>query len=412
MFRQLQQYGQKNFVDAFKGLPTEVWYLAVNQLINRSGLMVVPFMALYLTTDLQWAEGKAGFAIMFFGFGSVAGSLLGGWLSDKLGPYRTIFLSNVLGGLAFLFMMSIQSFYFLCFWIFLTSTLADAARPAVFTAVTDFTGEHNVTRGISLLRMAINLGIAIGPAIGGFLIALYGYHWIFIMDGVTCIAAGVAMYFLFRQYFGTYQHPKARSDVASPYRDGVFVIYLLLNLLVLTVFFQILYTVPLYFKQVLKLTEADIGIFFTMNGLLIFFLEMPIVYYFEKQRRFFRSLILGALLIGLGYILLMLPLPYAWLIVIVFNVVVSVGEIINFPFISSIAIFRTGPHNKGKYMGAVTVLFSMAFVFAPITGLPLLEHISFELLWSGCFLVILLASFGLWFIRSRFGAPTVADPES
>ena len=66
-----KSYIQRNFVDAFKGLPKEVWFLSINQLINKSGMMVIPFMALYLTTDMGWSESRSGFAIMFFGLGSV-----------------------------------------------------------------------------------------------------------------------------------------------------------------------------------------------------------------------------------------------------------------------------------------------------------------------------------------------------
>jgi len=71
MTNAIKSYIHRNFIDAFKGLPKEVWYLSINQLINKSGMMVIPFMALYLTSEIGWSESKAGFAIMFFGLGSV-----------------------------------------------------------------------------------------------------------------------------------------------------------------------------------------------------------------------------------------------------------------------------------------------------------------------------------------------------
>lgn len=398
MIKAIQGYFTRNYVDSFRGLPKEVWYLSINQFINKSGMMVIPFMALYLTSEFGWSESKAGFTIMFFGVGSVVSAFLGGWLSDNIGPYRTIFFCNVLGGIGFLIMAYVESFYGLCIWIFLTSSFADASRPAAFTAITDFTTEDNLTRGVSLMRIAINLGIAIGPAVGGFMAAGYGYHWLFLLDGATCIAAGIVLWMLFRSKFGTFEKIVQEVKGRSPYLDGPFMVFFACNLIILTVFFQIMYSVPLFFKDELGLTEAEIGLFFTLNGLLIFFLEMPIVFYYEKRRKYFRSLILGAIIIGLAHIGLMLELS-PWWIVVAYLIPNAIGEIINFPFINTIAVLRSDESNRGKYMGAITLLFSLAFVFAPITGLPLLEYISYNQLWMICMAAIAVACVGVYFVQ-------------
>lgn len=401
MIKAIQGYFKRNYVDSFRGLPKEVWYLSINVLINKSGMMVIPFMAIYLTSQMGWSESEAGFAIMFFGLGSVASALVGGWLSDNIGPYRTILCSNVFGGIGFIIMAYVESYYGLCLWIFLTSMASDAARPAAFTAITDFTSEENLTRGVSLMRIAINLGIAIGPAVGGFMAAGYGYHWLFLLDGLTCIAAGIVLLALFRSRFGTFEKVVQEIKGSSPYRDMPFMVFFICNVAILTVFFQIMYAVPLYFKDVLGMSETEIGLFFTLNGLMIFFCEMPIVFHHEKKRKYFNSLILGAIIIALAHIGLMLPVS-PWWIVIAYLIPNAIGEIINFPFVNTIAVLRSDDSNKGKYMGAVTLLFSLAFVFAPITGLPLLEYISYNQLWMGCMVVIFIACGVLWVLKDRF----------
>jgi len=149
------------------------------------------------------------------------------------------------------------------------------------------------------------------------------------------------------------------------------------------------------------MSEAEIGFFFTLNGLMIVFCEMPIVFHHEKRRKYFRSLILGALIIAFAHIGLMLPVS-PWWIVIAYLIPNAIGEIINFPFINTISVLRSNENNKGKYMGAVTLLFSLAFTFAPITGLPLLEFISFNQLWIGCMVAIFLACIGVWMVKGKF----------
>jgi predicted MFS family arabinose efflux permease len=71
------------YVDAFSGIPRTVWLLAGAALVNRAGTMVLPFLSLYLTDDLGLTAARAGQIIGCFGLGSMAGSYLGGRLSNR-----------------------------------------------------------------------------------------------------------------------------------------------------------------------------------------------------------------------------------------------------------------------------------------------------------------------------------------
>ncbi|HQU33342.1 MAG TPA: MFS transporter, partial [Thermoanaerobaculaceae bacterium] len=73
---------------AFSGLPREVWIQGLATLVNRSGTMVLPFMSLYLTTKLGFSIIAAGQVLSLYGIGAIAGSWLGGTLSDRMGPVR------------------------------------------------------------------------------------------------------------------------------------------------------------------------------------------------------------------------------------------------------------------------------------------------------------------------------------
>ena len=77
-----------NYVEAFKGLSTEIWYLSLIGLVNRAGTMVIPFLSLYLKKDLGFSEVDIGSIFACFGIGSVIGSWLGGKLTDSFGFYK------------------------------------------------------------------------------------------------------------------------------------------------------------------------------------------------------------------------------------------------------------------------------------------------------------------------------------
>ncbi len=397
---------QESIVDAFKGVAKEVWLISVVQLINKSGMMVLPFLALYLTKDLDWTLGMAATAGTSFGLGNLAGSMVGGYLADRYPVFKIMMWSLLAGGICFTLLTWITSFELFVAWIFITTTVADMLRPAAMGAVSEFSDETNLTRGISVLRMAINLGIAIGPFVGGLLIEFLGYEFIFIADGLTCFLAGLLVLYFFRNNFSLVLNREKEevTEIKSnpPYMDFKFLLFLFFNMLMLTMFFQILHTVPLFFKDVYLLKESEIGIFFMMNGLLIFFTEMPIIFGFEKRNQAYKPMVWGAILIGLSFIFLIVDLNFIWLSIFLFNFVISIGEIINFPFISTLSIIRANKDNKGSYIGYMSTMFSLAFVLSPLVFMPYIEILGYQNIWIICCGVSLFSALALHFLRPSF----------
>ena len=72
------------YINTFRGLSKEVWWLALITLINRAGTMVIPFLSLYLTTNLKFSLDDVAWIMTAFGLGSIAGSWIGGKLTDKI----------------------------------------------------------------------------------------------------------------------------------------------------------------------------------------------------------------------------------------------------------------------------------------------------------------------------------------
>lgn len=372
----------KFYVDSFSGLSKEVWTLAVVILINRAGMMVLPFLALYCTRELGFSIVQAGIVTGMYGAGSLFGSLLGGWLTDKVGFYKVLTFSLFLGAIGMASLSLYTSFYALSVAVLLTSTIVDASRPPVMAGIAYFSEPENQTRAVSLIRMALNLGISIGPAVAGFLSASAGYNWLFILDGLTCALAG--LYLVLQIEPGSRGKPKIQEEEIDSDRkitnDYLYFIFLFVAGINIIAFMQILSSIPLFFNESLGLDETQIGLFFTFNGLLVFVFEMPLVAYSQRRWSPFQSMILGGLLMGLGHLFLNLPLH--WLIVIMgYNILISFGEIINFPFGNSLAMSRAPMHQKGKYMGLWATMFSLTFIIAPILGTQLIDQVGFYYTW-------------------------------
>ena len=244
----------KTIIKPYEGLSREVWFMALTMLINRAGAMVVPFLSLYLTNFLEFSLGQVGWIMSCYGFGSVAGVFIGGKLADKIGYYKVMYSSLLGTGLVFFSIQFITDFYSLCLGIFALTIFADTFRPAVWVALDDYSEDHNRTRSVTLIRLAINLGFSMGPALGGLLITYISYRSLFWVDGITCLIAGmIILRFLSQKSQVKNQNKETVLPKLSPYKDRRYLIFWFAMFLIGFTFMQYFSTIPLYYSQRLGL---------------------------------------------------------------------------------------------------------------------------------------------------------------
>jgi predicted MFS family arabinose efflux permease len=388
----------KKIIKPYQGLSKEIWFMALTMLINRAGAMVVPFLSLYLTNFLEFSLENVGWIMSCYGFGSVAGVFIGGKLADKIGYYKVMYMSLLGTGLVFFAIQFITDFYSLCIGVFTLTIVADMFRPAVWVALDDYSGEDNRTRSVTLIRLAINLGFSMGPAIGGLLITYMSYQSLFWVDGLTCIIAGlVILRFLRQKSQVPKEHKQTSLPKLSPYKDGRYLIFWFAMFLIAFTFMQYFSTIPLYYSQRLGMDEDEIGLMLAMNGLLIFLLEMPIVHGLEKGKlESLKIVIGGSFLLLLSFLVLNIG-PYIGLAIIGI-IFMTFGEMLGFPFSNSYALDRSKLGNQGSYMAMYSMAFSVAHILGPNIGMQFSAKFGFEDTWylmAGICLIACLILLGL-----------------
>lgn len=351
-------------------------------LINRSGTMVLPFLGLYLTHERGFTAIAAGRVLSAYGLGAVAGSFLGGHLSDRIGPVRVQQASLVGAGIGFVVLGQLVDPLPIAAAVLVLAVAADAFRPATFAAVAQSSPVTVRTRSLALIRLAGNFGMSIGPAVGGFL-AVHHYGLLFWADAITSWLAAVLLAVLFRGRAAAAGRAPAgaRETRSSPWRDAPFVVFVVLMAAFATVFFQILSTMPLYWREHLGLAEDRIGMLLALNTVIIVLVEMVLVRAVESRDPL-RLVGLGTLLVCLGFALM--PLAAGPLFVAVTIVVWTVGEMLSMPLSNAFASLRAGSRETGRYMGAYMLSFSVAFVLSPLVGTAVYERWGGTVLWVGC----------------------------
>lgn len=390
--------------EAYSGLPTPIWMLSGALFINRFGTMVLPFLTLYLTKSLGFSNATAGFVVSIYGIGSVIGAYVGGRLTKPVGAIRLQVILLLMSVPIFVVIPFCTTFLSLAISVFLLSIFSEGVRPANATAITEYSSPELRTRSFALNRMALNLGISFGPAIGGLLIE-FGFFWIFVADALTtaCCAFALLYFFGFRtkSKFDSQATDSTATNESSnnnsPARDVNYLIYLFLTFACALVFFQFFTTYPLYLNEHYGLSEFRIGLIYAVNTIMIVFLEMLLV-----QRAKDWNLVLcvawGCFLTCLGFGIL--PFSTAVWFCVLSAIILTIGEMLASPMSSSWVSQRSENRDTGSYMGWYTMSYSIAFIIGPAVG-GLIYQSNKNMVFYLSMLVGILVLFGFLTLNKR-----------
>ena len=382
-----------NLWRSLRGLPRDLWVLSVATLINRLGTMAIPFLVLYLTRELGFSAERAGLALGIYGAGAIVAAPISGRLCDRIGGLPIIRASLIGSGLMLLAFPFVRSFPSVIALTIAWSLLNESGRPATLTLIADLVPTEQRKPAYALMRLAINLGMSVGPAAGGF-IAAHSFKMIFIANAAGSLASGL---FLILVPLSAVAHTRAThavsGDSSVPRRavlsDRPMMVFLFATFLINVVFFQHEGALPLFLVQDMHISTAFYGSLFTINTLMIVFMEVPLnAATAHWPHRL--ALSLGSLLFAAGSGLFGFARGPG---MIVLGIVVwTFGEMMLFPQASAYVADVAPPHRRGAYMGAYSMAFSLSFAVAPWAGTTVYAHFGAGILWTSVFVVGIVAA--------------------
>ena len=386
--------------NAYLGLSDATWWLAFVMFVNRAGTMVLPFLTVYLRQEMRYSIAEAGWEVGFFGIGAILGNFIGGKLTDKIGFYHVQFWSLFLNGLLFIVLGQMRTFWQIGSCMFIIGIVGEAFRPANAAAIANYSQPENRTRSYSLNRIAINLGFAIGPAVGGLL----AFQYLFWADGITCMLAALLLRAALPAVIATNKKEggtKAQQSSSSVWKDHVYLRFTFFIFLSALSFLQMFSLLPVFFQEQLHLSKPVIGFVLALNGLIIVVIEMVLVFKLEGKRSPVQYISTGAFLIGLSYLVLNLPFPGLW-IALLAMVIITAGEMLMFPFVNTFWVSRSNEYNRGQYASLFAMSFALGQVLAPTFGSQIVEHSGYTLLWYVVFGLCVVSSIGFYNFKKHY----------
>ena len=362
------------------GLPPTFWWLWAGTLVNRAGAFVLPFLAFYLTDELDLTPSFVGLVLGAFGLGSVVASLVGGVLADRLGR-RPVLLGSQLSTAATLVLLGVTTATpAVLVLVGLLGLTSNTSRPAFSAMTTDIVAPADRVRAFSLNYWAINLGFAIAPVLGGVL-ASSGYLTLFLADAGTTLVFALLVFL---------KVPESRPDVvvaegerpgsmADVLRDRVFLTFVLLTFCFAVVFMQHLSSLPVQMGDD-GLSPSQYGAVIALNGAMIVLVTVPLTRWLQAYPRS-RVLAVSSVFVGLGFG------ATAWAgSVPAYAATVAiwtVGEVIGAAVGPSVVADLAPAALRGRYQGVFGFSFATASLVAPLAGGAVYQHLGSTVLWVG-----------------------------
>ncbi|MFE1908832.1 MDR family MFS transporter [Streptomyces gardneri] len=380
------------------GFPQGFWWLWLSTLVNRTGAFVLTFLSLYLTQELGHSAWFAGLVVALHGLGGVAGSPLGGLLTDRWGRRPTMVTMHLAAAACSAALAVVTSAWAIATAVLLMGVAMQAVRPSINATIADMVPAHDVRRAYALNYWALNLGFAIASIAGGAA-AFLGYRTLFVVDAVATVLCAVIVFLRLPETRPEAAVDKRGEPVAEEkvsmltvLRDAPFRTLVLLNLLVCLVFTAPWIGLPLTMAGE-GLPPSSYGMVIAVNGVVIVGFQL-LVNKLTDKRSPVLLLTLSALLFAFGTGATALAgssVAFAATVI-----VWTVGEMIHVPT-NAAATARLAPeHARGRYQGVMGMSWAVAGFVAPVAAGAIVGGPGPDVLWTATAAIGVLAAVGYY----------------
>lgn len=364
--------------------------------------MVLPFLALYGTSELKVSESEAGLLLTSFGIGSLISAPFVGKMSDRFGELAVIKFSLYSTGI-FLFILSfVETYSLLLVLCFVFAIFSESFRPATLAFLSNQVTPEQRKTSFAIYRLAINFGMSIGPVLGGFLSTI-DFKYLFYFDGTTALlsaffVSSINWDKLIKKKVNRSAEEIGLANPKTILSDSKFLYFLLAVLPVSIVFFQHFSSMPLYLVEELGYEKTIFGLLVAFNTVIIIFLEVPLNNWMSgwKDKN---SLAFGAFLTAIGFGALAFVIDFSAIALTI--IVWTFGEMIFFPAASSMAAELSPDEKRGEYMGYFQMVFSLSLIIAPWMGTSILENYGGIYVWYVSFILGMISAVMFYLLKEK-----------
>lgn len=380
------------------GFPPGTWAAAGMQGIKFLGLATAfTYWPLYLYQEREIPMTLVGLILLIEGSLSAFSQIIGGILSDRFG-YRRIVILFRLGELCASATLAILISREAPIWgiviiAIMVPTLSEIATPSILAIIANLSPKDRDTESFGLLAITGNMAWGIGPVLGGYLLNIVSFAWLF---GIATLINAVSLICVLFLPNGARTSDSNRSSLSGLkllIANRNLVLFSALSLIFALVMAQWGSTLSVFTVDRLGFPTEQYGLLAGISGLLIVVFQQPIsrqISWIGKRK----ALVLGCILYGIGF------LSLSWVKTFVpalgSIIVLVIGEMLFVPTAMAVVGQMSRPEDRGKSLGLYGLCQTLGFSLGPLLGGFLLDKYPSSplYLWGTISLCSFLAAFG------------------
>src|SRR6266496_636510 len=361
-------------------LPRQVWLVEAGGVVNSLGNGIVfPFIVIYLHNVRGISFAEAGLALSAGAVGALAAGFGAGAIVDRVGGRNTLLLGLLLQAASFALFPLVREAWHAVALLALEGAGTACFWPGQSTLLSRLTPPERTPSAFALQRISMNLGLGLGGVVGGLIATTdhpASFTVLFLLDAAT--------FLVFIGVLATVREPSVREpephEAAGGYRtvlrDRNFVWLLGLNVLFVTVGYEVFALLPPFAKNYAGVSERWVGTMWLANTLLIVLIQLPVSKALEGRRRM-RALALMSLLFAAAALIVLgggiwFTGTAAALVFVAATLVFGLGEVLQGPTQAPLVADLAPDHLRGRYFALGSMSWSAGSILGPAIGGPLL----------------------------------------
>jgi len=402
----------------YREYPKQFWVIVGSNFIDHvGGALIFPFFALYITMKFDVGMTEVGLLFALFSVTDMIGNMIGGALTDFLGRKTMIILGLIISAFTSLgtgWVHKLEWFYVLGA---VSGLFATAAGPAHEAMLIDILPEKKRSEGFGVMRVAMNLSVAIGPAIGGF-IASKSYLTLFIADTVTSLITALIVYLVVEESMPAEMESKVKKGFKETFigygdvlKDRKFMWFVVISTIATLVYSQMYSTLSVFLRDVHGVPESGYGWLMTLNAGMVVLFQFMITRKISKRPPML-ILALGSLFYVIGFG--MYGFVDVYLMFMLAMVIITIGEMVIIP-VAQAYVGNAAPEDmRGRYSGVMGFSWMIPWMIGPLLAGLIMDYGDPNWVWYGSAILGMIAAFGfLWLRKShdREWTPALENPE-
>jgi MFS family permease len=360
-------------LDGYIKLPKDILILFFARIINSLGSFVFPFLTMFLTERMGMDAGMVGRFMMLTAFATALGAIIGGKLCDHVGRKKIMITFQFMAAVMLIPCGFLENSMIVPWLLTLSNFFNGAVQPASSAMLADLTTKENRQQAFSLLYLGINIGVAIGPIVAGFLYKNY-IRWIFWGDALTTMLSLILVAFLVKETI-----PSAKGEIALEVSENerkeegslisvmlkrpALLVFSLVSSVYSFVYAQSNFCIPLQVKDIFPEEGSVIfGSLMSINAIVVVCFTVLIIALTRRNKPILNIAVSGIFYaIGFG----MLYYVQSYMLFIVSTIIWTIGEILHSTNQGVYIANNTPMSHRGRINSLLPIISGIGFAIGP-----------------------------------------------